>query len=67
MFPVGGGRVMDFTFSEEQRFLRDTCRREHRIAAGGLPDLRPLLEGRRYAASERSDALAAEMEGAECR
>lgn len=46
-----------------ERFLRDTCRREHRIAAGGLPDLRPLLEGRRYAASERSDALAAEMEG----
>jgi len=46
-----------------ERFLRETFRREHRIAAGGLPDLRPLLEGRRFAAMERSDALGGAMEG----
>lgn len=46
-----------------ERFLRETLRREYRIAAGGLPDLRPLLEGRRFAAAERADALTATMEG----
>lgn len=45
-----------------ERFLRETLRREHRIAAGRLSDPRPLLEGRRFAAAERADALSAAME-----
>jgi len=46
-----------------ERVLRETLRREHRIAAGRLADPRPLLAGKRFAATERTDALAAAMEG----
>jgi len=41
-----------------ERSHRETLRREHRIALGGLSDPRPLLASRRYAAAERTDALA---------
>jgi len=46
-----------------ERYLRETLRREHRVFAGRLADPRPLLEGRRFAATERADALAAAMDG----
>ncbi|GAB4365370.1 MAG: exodeoxyribonuclease VII large subunit [Deltaproteobacteria bacterium] len=46
-----------------ERYLRETLRREHRIAAGRLADPRPFLEGRRFAASERADALGSAMAG----
>jgi exodeoxyribonuclease VII large subunit len=37
---------------------RESARQEWRIAAGNLADPRPLLQGKRYAAEERSGALA---------
>jgi exodeoxyribonuclease VII large subunit len=37
---------------------RESARQEWRIAAGKLADPRPLLQGKRYAAEERSSALA---------
>jgi exodeoxyribonuclease VII large subunit len=40
-----------------EQFRRETARREWRIAAGGLSDPRPLLQARRYAVMERTDAL----------
>ena len=41
-----------------ERYRRETLRREWRIAAGSLSDPRPLLQSRRYAVVERTDALA---------
>lgn len=38
-------------------FRRETLRREWRIGAGRLTDPRPLLQSRRFAAAERTDAL----------
>jgi exodeoxyribonuclease VII large subunit len=40
-----------------EQFRRETVRREWRIAAGALSDPRPLLQARRYAVMERTDAF----------
>jgi exodeoxyribonuclease VII large subunit len=40
-----------------EQFRRETVRREWRIAAGALSDPRPLLQARRYAVLERTDAF----------
>jgi exodeoxyribonuclease VII large subunit len=45
-----------------EQFGRETLRREWRIAAGALSDPRPLLQARRYAVVERTDALAEAMQ-----
>lgn len=45
-----------------ERYRRETLRREWRIAAGTLSDPRPLLQARRYAVVERTDALAEAMQ-----
>ncbi|HBX42880.1 MAG TPA: hypothetical protein DEH27_03320 [Deltaproteobacteria bacterium] len=45
-----------------EQYGRETLRREWRIAAGALSDPRPLLQARRYAVVERTDALAEAMQ-----
>ncbi len=51
-----GASVLRMRKAEQYR--RETLRREWRIASGALADPRPLLQARRYAAVERTDALA---------
>jgi exodeoxyribonuclease VII large subunit len=45
-----------------ERHHRETLRREFRIAAGALADPRPLLQARRYALANATDALAERMQ-----
>jgi exodeoxyribonuclease VII large subunit len=44
-----------------ERHLRETLRREFRIAAGTLVDPRPLLQEKRYALADSTDSLAERM------
>ncbi len=46
-----------------EQYARETLRREWRIAAGALPDPRPILQARRYAVVERTEALSEAMTG----
>ncbi|MBI5575943.1 MAG: exodeoxyribonuclease VII large subunit, partial [Deltaproteobacteria bacterium] len=45
-----------------ERNLRETLRRELRIAAGAIADPRPLVRARRYELAKETDALAAGMQ-----
>jgi exodeoxyribonuclease VII large subunit len=50
--------VLSLRLRRSEAHLRETARREWRIAAGMLSDPRPLLQGKRYALAEHEAALA---------
>lgn len=51
-------RALSDRAGKADRFVRETARREWRIAATALADPRPLVASKRYAAAAQADALA---------
>jgi exodeoxyribonuclease VII large subunit len=55
--------TLSMRLGKTEQYRRETLRREWRIAAGTLSDPRPLLQSRRYAVVERTDALGEVLRG----